>query len=255
MIFFRYSRLQLCSLSLAFAALANGHAVQPDPRFPAPEKLTYDVEWRLVNAGSATVQLSRSGASKGWEFKVSIASAGLVSRLYRILDTYNVITTDQLCVSSARLDAQEGKRHSVSTFVADNFRRKLTYDDHDLVKNQTEKKELDIAPCTYEILGALAALRTLNVAPGKSIPIAITDGKKFAQARIEAQAVETVSAGGKTYHTTRYEAFLFDNVLYKRRGRLLIWINDAPDHVPVQFRLLLGFPIGTITVELQKQEK
>ena len=255
MILFRYSRLWLCSFSLACAALVSAQGNQPKTRFPGPENLTYQVDWRLVNAGTATVQLSRSGPSKGWEFNVSIASAGLVSRLYRVLDSYKVTTTEQFCVSGAHLDAQEGKRHSVSTFIADSSHRKLTYEDHDLVKNRTEAKELDIAPCTYEILGALAALRTLNIEQGKSTPVPITDGKKFANAKIEAQARETVSAGGKTYHATRYEAFLFDNVLYKRRGRLLIWIDDAPDHVPVQFRLFLGFPIGTITVELQKQEK
>ncbi len=137
----------------------------------------------------------------------------------------------------------------------DRNRKKLTYEERDLIRNTTDKKELDIASCTYEIAGALASLRTLNLEPGKSTSIAIADGKKFAQARVEAQGKENISAGGRNYATTRYEAFLFDNVLYRRRGRLLAWISDDPDHIPVQFRLLMGFPIGTITVVLQKQEK
>ena len=72
---------------------------------------------------------------------------------------------------------------------------------------------------------------------------------------IEAQANESISVGGKNYSTVRYEAFVFDDVLYKRKGRLLMWMTDDSEHLPVQFRLLLGFPIGTITVQLDKQQK
>ncbi len=235
--------------------LAESQTLPPNSQFPYPEKLTYNVEWRLVNAGTATVQLLRENGSKKWNFNVNIESSGLVSRLYRVADSYKVAALEPFCLVSSSLDAQEGRKHIRSTSVVDSSRTKLTYEERDLVKNRSERKELDIPACTYEIVGALAALRTLNLAPGKATSIPITDGKKFVRARIEAQAKERVTIAGVNYATTRYEAFLFDNVLYKRRGRLLIWISDGPEHLPVEFRLLLGFPIGTITVELQKQEK
>ncbi len=43
-------------------------------------------------------------------------------------------------------------------------------------------------------------------------------------------------AGGKTYPAIRYEAFVFDDVLYKRKGRLQVWITDDADRLPVMFR-------------------
>ena len=70
----------------------------------------------------------------------------------------------------------------------------------------------------------------------------ITDGKKLVNARIDAQSRENVSIASKTYHTIRYEAFLFDNVLYKRKGRLFIWLTDDADRIPVQLRFQLGIP-------------
>ncbi|MDQ2713180.1 MAG: DUF3108 domain-containing protein [Acidobacteriota bacterium] len=224
-------------------------------RFPYPEKLTYQVEWRLINAGTATVQLLRGNNAKSWEFDVHLESAGLVSRLYRIADSYKARTNEHFCLGDAALDSQEGKKHSISKFSVNVSRKKLSFEERDLVKNTSEKKEINVAICTSEIVGALASLRTLNLEPGKSIMIPIADGKKFAQARVESQAKEKVTEAGKNYDATRYEAFLFDNVLYKRRGRLLIWISNDADHLPVQFRLLMGFPIGTVTVWLQKQEK
>ena len=241
-------------LLIAYSALAFPPSYAQTSHFPAPEKLTYVVEWRLINAGTATVQLARDSTAKGWAFNVDIESAGLVSRLYRVVDTYKVVATDRFCLSNSVLAAQEGKKHTTTKLTVDSALKKIAYEEHDFVGNTTEKKELEIAPCTYEIVGALAAFRTLSLEPGHSTVFPITDGKRFARARLTAEAKEKISVEGKSYSTTRYEAFLFDNVLYKRRGRLLMWVSDDADHLPVQFRLLMGFPIGTVTISLQKQE-
>jgi len=230
---------------------ASAHSV----RFPFPEKLSYNVQWRLMDAGTAHVALSADSRPNRWNFDFKVQSAGLVSHLYRVADTYHVNTLDRFCLDTATLDAQEGKKHFISKLVVNSARSKVAHEERDVVTNESQTKELAIAPCSYEILGALATVRTLNLEPGKSTTIPITDGKKFAQARISAEMKETISVAGTKYSTTRYEAFLFDNVVYKRRGRLLVWIEDSPERLPVEFRLLLGFPIGTITVELRKQEK
>ena len=95
----------------------------------------------------------------------------------------------------------------------------------------------------------------LDLPPGKSATLPITDGKKVAYAKVEAQAKEKCQCDGKTYQTVRYEAFLFDNVLYKRKGRLFLWLTDDQERTPVQLRVQLGFPIGTISLELEKQQK
>ena len=209
----------------------------------------------MITAGSGTVQMSHGTSPQGWDFNLVIESAGLVSRLYRIADSYKLTTTHRFCASNVVLDAQEGKRHTVTRFTLDGGRQKLAFEERDVVKNKTERHELSVAPCTYDIVGALVAMRLLNLEPGKSVTIPITNGKKFAQVRIEAQRREKISVDNKSYDVTRYEAFLFDNVIYKRKARLLIWMSNDPEHVPVQMRILTGFPIGTITVSLQKQEK
>ena len=238
-----------------YPARTPAQSLPQGSRFPFPEKLSYQVEWRLINAGTSTVQLLRDAGGNGWEFDLHIESAGLVSRLYRVVDSYKVTTDDHFCLGSATLDSQEGKKHSISRFSVDVSRKKLSFDERDLVRSTNEKKEVEVATCTYEIVGALASLRTLSLEPGRSIVIPIADGKKFSQVRVQSQAKEQITAAGKSYDATRYEAFLFDNVLYRRKGRLLIWISNDSDHLPVQFRLLLGFPIGTVTVWLQKQVK
>ncbi len=223
-------------------------------KFPFPEKLYYRVEWRLVTAGSAIVDISRAGPDV-WKTSLNLESAGLVTRLYRVQDTYIAITNEHFCPANTVLDAQEGRRHTITHLTFGDNPHRVSYEERDLVKNSTVKKELDIASCTYEITGALAAVRDMSLEPGKSTSLPITDGKKMVHGRIEAQARENLSIEGKSYQTIRYEAFLFDNVLYKRKGRFFMWVTEDANRLPIQFRIQLGFPIGTVTVQLEKEQK
>ncbi len=222
--------------------------------FPYPEKLSYRIEWRLITAGTATVEMSH-GIPADWQTTINLESEGLVTRLYKILDSYRVTSNDKFCGTNSVLDAEEGKRHSITHLSFENARHKVDYDERDLLKNSTVKKELDIAPCTYDIAGALEVLRQMSLQPHKWATLPMTDGKKMAYAKVEAQARESVSVEGKSYQSIRYELFIFDNVLYKRKGRMLIWISDDADRLPVQFRLQMGFPIGSVTAQLEKHQR
>ena len=71
-------------------------------------------------------------------------------------------------------------------------------------------------------------------------------------ARIEAQERETVKTGSGTYKTIRYEAFLFNNVLFRRSGRLFAWLTDDDRRLPVQIRIRMPFYVGTVTLQLEK---
>lgn len=221
--------------------------------FPFSEKLVYRVEWRLITAGTATLEL-KPGADHRWQTNLNIESAGVLARLYRVLDAYRVTTDAKFCLVNSELDAQESKRHVVTSTALESASNKLHYEEKDLVKNSTTQKELEVPPCTREISGALASLRLAHLEAGKSTTIPITDGKKVVSAKIESQARETLNLDGKKFQTMRYEAFLFDNVLYRRKGRLFVWITEDPERLPVQIRIQLGFPIGNVMIQLDKQQ-
>jgi len=71
-------------------------------------------------------------------------------------------------------------------------------------------------------------------------------------ARVEAQAKETLKTPAGEFSTIRYEAFLFNGVLYGRKGRLYVWLSDDERRIPVQVRVQLPFYVGTITLQLEK---
>ncbi len=208
----------------------------------------------MITAGTADLELSPISAQT-WETKVKLQSAGLVNRLYYVHDDYLMRSDKQFCAATSSLDASEGKRRRITTLNFDEIRKRVHYQERDLVKTAVNDRELDVPVCTREVLGALSYLRTNPPELGKSTHVEVTDGKRLANVKIEAQEHENITVNGKKYSTVRYEAFLFDNVLYQRKGLLHIWLTDDADRVPVQMRIGLGFPVYNILLLLNKREK
>jgi len=236
--------LLLVPISLAFP---QGNAL------PAREKLTYTIEWRLITAGKATVQWVSTGGDA--QINLRVESVGLVSKLFRVEDDYRANMGAGLCAQAVQLTSHEGSRERETKITFDYPNHRADYLERDRAKNTVLlARETDIPPCVHEIIGGLYHLRTLNLEPGQSAQVPLTDGKKSVMAKVEAQQREEVKTPAGTFKTIRYEAYVFDNVLYRRPAHLYVWLTDDRRKLPVEIRVRMQFAIGTITLQLEKHE-
>ena len=225
---------------------------------PPHEVLHYTVEWRLINAGKVNLEWSATPhhSAPGWEANLHLESVGLVSKLFKVDNDYVSNLEADLCADGSYLKAEEGKRRKETRVTFDRQTHKAEYLETDLDKKAVvARSEISIPACVHDVLGGLYLLRTLNLQPGQSTQVPVSDGKKSVMARVEAQQREDIKTPAGAFKTIRYEAFLFNNVLYRRYGRLFLWLTDDSRKLPVQVRVRLQFAIGTITVELEKEEK
>ena len=224
--------------------------------FPSAEKLSYDIEWRLIYAGSAVLSLApKPGDSRKWDSQLRVESGGLVSKLYTLQDTYNVAMDDGFCTTATQMDAIEGKRHRNTKVVYDHARGKASSVERDLIKNTIIKSsEVEIPTCALDVVAGLYKLRMDKLEPGQSKQVAMSDGKKTAYVRVEAQGREQVKIKAGTFETIRYEVSLFNGTLFTRKGDMFVWLTDDAHRLPVQIRARMSFPIGMITFELTKDE-
>lgn len=232
------------------------HVKTPSAAIQDPGEVTlhYGVEWRLIRAGIAALKVSSKPA--GWQGDLHVESAGLVSKLYKVNDNYTVQMNNDLCASSVQIDAQEGKRHRETRISYYGEKGKAIYLERDLVKNKTVlSKEIEVPRCVHDFVGGLRRLRLTSLEPGASTEVPMSDGKKFAQVRVEGQERETVKTPLGTFNTIRYEVFMFNNVLVNKKARLFVWITDDAKRTPVQIRVRLGALVGTITLQLEKEER
>jgi hypothetical protein len=225
---------------------------------PTREVLQYTVEWRLVSAGKARLEWNATAhhSAPGWQADLHLESTGLVSRLFKVTNDYVSNLESDLCASGSYLKAEEGNRRKETRVTFDRETHKAEYLEKDLEKNAVvSTHEIDIPPCVHDVLGGLYLLRTLNLQPGQSTQVAISDGKKSVMARVQAQQREDVKTPAGAFKTIRYEAFLFNDVLYRRYGHLYVWLTDDARKLPVQIRVRLQFAVGTITLQLEKEGK
>jgi hypothetical protein len=220
---------------------------------PTKESFTYGVEWRLVRAGVAKISVTPLHGT--WQGDVHLESAGLVSKLYKIEDNYGVTFDDQLCARSTFMKAMEGKRQRETKVTFDRARGKASYLERDLLKNTTVlAKETDTPNCVAEWVSGLYKVRSMKLEPGQSGTIPMSDGKRFAQVKVEAQEREEVTTPLGKFKTIRYEVFVFDGALIPRKARAFVWLTDDAKKTPVQIRVRMQFLIGTINLQLEKEE-
>ena len=236
----------------------SGSAAQAGGSLPAKGALSYNVEWRLIDAGKARLRWSPGGqpSHPGWQVDLHLESTGLVSKLYKVNDDYTTDLGADYCVQNTHLNAREGSRQRETVVHFDPESKKASYLERDLVTHATIlAKETDIPACVYDVIGGMLFMRTLHLEPGHSTQLPVSDGKKTVSAKIEAQQREQIKVPAGTFKTIRYEAFLFNNVLYRRDGHLYIWLSDDARKLPVRLQVRLRFAIGTITFELEKEDK
>ena len=232
-------------------------AAAPNP-VPARETLDYTIEWRLITAGKAHLVWAPTAhhSDPGWQADVHLESTGLVSKLFKVNNDYVSNMESDLCSSGSFLKSEEGARHKETSVTFNRAARKAEYLEKDLDKKAVvNAHEIDIPACVHDVLGGLYSLRTLNLQPGESTQVAVSDGKRSVLARVQAQQREDVKTPAGSFKTIRYEAFLFNDVLYRRYGHLYVWLTDDARKLPVQIRVRLQFAIGTITLELEKEAK
>ena len=217
---------------------------------PKMERLTYEVEWRLIHAGSVVVDAQKTSA------RMKLESEGLVSSLFKVDDAYGVTYDEPFCATSSTLDAQEGKRHHETRVTYDRTANRADYIERDLLKNTVlHTYEVAIPNCVHDVLGALISLRGLKLNPGQSAQLPVSDGHHSASVKVEAQDREEIKTPAETYRTIRCETYLMNGVVYMRKGRVLLWLTDDEKRLPVQIQLRMSFPIGTVTLHLAKEER
>ncbi len=230
-------------------------AVPQSDGLPAKETLYYTIEWRLITAGKARMDWTAPARpGSGWQVNLHLESVGLVSKLYKVDDNYGAILNDGLCAQSAQSTTREGSRQRETKIAFDYETHKASYVERDRVKNTTVlAKEIEIAACVHDVTGSLYFVRTLTLDPGQSVMVPVSDGKKSVMAKVEAQQREDVKTPAGSFKTVRYEAYLFNNVLYRRSAHLYVWFTDDRRKLPVQIRVRMPFTIGTITLQLEKR--
>ncbi len=217
----------------------------------------YRADWRFWRAGDIGLSyIPPPAPGQPWRAELTLKTRGFVDSLYRVDDRYWVQYDEAFCAQASLFRISEGGKRRELTVSYQQPPGKVAFRDRDLVRGTVvNTKLITVPPCVHDELAALARLRTMRLEPGQTTELPVSNGRKFGWVRVEAQQRETVKTTARVHQTIRYEAFLFNNVLYRRGGRLLLWLTDDDRRLPVQAQVRLGVALGTITIQILEDEE
>jgi Protein of unknown function (DUF3108) len=240
---------------------SSGAVIEPESRIAPPlpsyslanlRALSYEVEWRLLAAGTATLRLDSSGNNEE-HVNATADSTGVFSVLYPVHDRFQAAFDPRtFCSTRITKHTEEGFRRLDTSIRFDYSRRKSVLQEKNLKKGNSKQEENDIPGCVTDVVSGIFYLASRPLQVGQTYTFPLNDGGKTNDVRAHVEATEDVKTPAGTFHTVRVQPEATSGVV-RSKGRIWIWYSDDASHLPVQMRARLFW--GTITFRLTQVEK
>jgi hypothetical protein len=248
----RLSRILGASLALAILSpisLSKGQS----PEFAPGETLTYDVDWAIFTAGRVVATLEDPGKNGQGPTKISASarSQGFAALLFKLQDDFEAYFDPKtLCSQRILKKISENSRHKEIDLTFNHSRGMAVQEERNLNKPTDPPKHAEnkISGCVEDIVTGFYFLRHQDFHVGQDIHMSLNDGGQTHDVAIEVQAREQLQTPVGNRFAYRLEPKIF-GTLYNKKGRLLVWMSDDPQHLPLRIRMSIS--VGSFTANLK----
>lgn len=195
--------------------------------FGVGEKLVFSVQYGLITAGEATLEIRNLATIRGRPCYRIISDArtnDFFSKFYQVRDRYeSCMDTTELYTLHYEKHIREGKFKRDESVEFDQTGHRAIYKD----------KVVPIPPMAQDVLSAMYYVRTLPLKVGQSIAIANhTDGKNYPLI-VKVHGRERVKVDAGEFDCLVVEPILRGPGVFTQKGRLTVWLTDDEVRMPV----------------------
>lgn len=228
--------------------------IRPVPasyHFANGQVLHYTVEWRIWNAGVATLRIDSAGSEQ--RVSATADSTGFVSLLYKVADRFEAyFDRNSFCSTHIYKHSEEGLHKRETNIRFDQVNKKAVLDEKNLRNNETKHVEQDIPGCVTDVISSIFYVASLPLEPGRSYTFPLNDGGKTVDVKAHVEAREDIKTDIGTFHTVRVQPEAEAGVI-KSKGKVWVWYTDDANHTPVQMRAHMFW--GILTFKLARIDK
>jgi hypothetical protein len=211
----------------------------------------YGGEWRIFNAGTATLRMEQAGQEH--RIVATANAAGTVALLYHVQDRLeSFFDPVSFCAHSSFRHLEEGFRRVESNITFDYQRGKAVLDHKNIKKKERKHEEHDIPGCVTDMLSSVYYVASLPLLQGKTYSFPINDGGSTITVMLHVEARESIKTPAGTFNTIRVQPETASGAL-RDKGKIWIWYSDDAARVPVQMRVRMSW--GTLTFSLLRIDK
>lgn len=220
--------------------------------FGAGERLSYELSWEFVPAGTARLEASpveEYAGGAAHHFVMTVETNAFIDTFYKVRDRLESYTDRPLRRSLLyRKKQQEGRHRRDIEVNFDWDRQQAEYSNFG-----KKQKPVAIVEGTLDPLSMLYAFRLLPLAENAVLEIPVSDGRKSVMARVRVIGRERVGVNGREYNAYVLEPDLMDlgGIFRKSPGaRMRIWLSDDERRLPV--KLASRVAVGSFVAELKE---
>jgi hypothetical protein len=220
-------------------------------QFPVGQTYIYSAEWRVFNAGIATLRLEQAGPEH--RAVATADAAGTISLLYHVQDKLEAFFDPaSFCSHNASRHLEEGFRRVETNISFDYQHGKAVFDQKNIKKKESKHEEHDIPGCVTDMLSSIYYVASLPLLPDKTYSFPINDGGPTLTVAVHVEARESIKTPAGVFNTIRVQPETSAPAL-RDKGKIWIWYSDDAARIPVQMRARLSW--GTLTFSLLRIEK
>jgi hypothetical protein len=198
--------------------------------FGAGEVLTYSIQYGLIYAGEATLEVRNIAiidSTKAYHIVSTARTNSTFDVIFKVRDRHDSFM-DYSNFFSLRFEKRirEGRFKSDGTIIFDQKNHVAIYDG----------KRVPIAPNTQDFLSALYYVRTLHLEVGTAIAMANNTGGKNYPIYVKVLRRERVKVPAGQFECLVVEPVLKTASIFENKGKLTIWLTDDTVKMPVLLR-------------------
>lgn len=229
--------------------------------FKIGEKLIFKIRYGIIRAGTATMSVKSETTLNErpvYHIQTTAESATFFNYIYKVEDVIDSYM-DKEGLFSWKFD----KRLREGGYKADVFVNYFPEDSiadvsftrykkrmRRIVVSKKQNYKVKVPPFSFDVLAALYYARTQDLEVGKSIYLTNHDNKKVYKLEVRVYKKVELEVEAGTFRCLLVEPLLEGEGLFKRKGRLKVWLTDDHLKIPVQMRSEVV--VGNITTELEE---
>ena len=224
---------------------------RPEYHFPIGQTYVYGAEWRVFNAGIATLRMEQAGQEQ--RVVATADAASTISLLYHVQDKLeSFFDPASFCSHNTSRHLEEGFRRVDTNITFDYQRGKAVFDQKNIKKKESKHEEHEIPGCVTDMLSSIYYVASLPLLPDKTYTFPINDGGPTLTVAVHVEARESIKTPAGAFNTVRIQPETSAAVL-RDKGKVWIWYSDDAARIPVQMRARMSW--GTLTFSLLRIEK
>ena len=247
--------LYLVAISFFLQAQCN----VSDHVFGSGEEISYTVSYNWgpvwVNAGIVSFSVSQElyKGKNTFHLKASGKTFPSYDLLFMVRDYYDSwIEPTQLTPLDFRRYTYEGG-YSLLNTLNFNYSDKKIITNTKTNNNPQRTDTVDLAPCSFDMLGAIYYIRSLDFSSFKEgskqqVKVFIDDG--YYDINIRFLGKEMVeNSDGKVYRCLKFAAKMVQGTIFKGDEDVLVWVSDDANKVPIYIEAKII--VGTVKAHLK----